>query len=240
MMNENYCPLTIESQFASFQDIDPIYKHLFAIWQTAKDDLSGILRNINLVFPHYSLHDASHATTIIHRVEAVLGEERIKRLKPTEIWLFLMSAYTHDIGMLVSDDEEHALWKEPQFTSYLHSLADEHSNSDLKEYATLVLDKSENRKENDWAVSLKWAVIVLTADFIRKFHPERSKELINGSHQDYHTVSFDFTFHHFIHKRLLNLLGEINALHGRDFSDIFSLDYCCQGMGLADDLVYPR
>lgn len=240
MMNEEYCPLTIESQFASFRDIDPIYKHLFAIWQTAKDDLSGILRNINLVFPHYSLHDASHATTIIHRVEAVLGEERIKKLKPTEIWLFLMSAYTHDIGMLISDDEEHALWKEPQFTSYLHSLADEHSNSDLKEYATLVLDKSENRKENDWAVSLKWAVIVLTADFIRKFHPARSKELINGSHQDYHTVSFDFTFHHFIHERLLNLLGEINALHGRDFSDIFSLDYCCQGMGLADDLVYPR
>lgn len=140
MMNEEYCPLTIESQFAFFRDIDPIYKHLFAIWQTAKDDLSGILRNINLVFPHYSLHDASHATTIIHRVEAVLGEERIKKLKPTEIWLFLMSAYTHDIGMLISDDEEHALWKEPQFTSYLHSLADEHSNSDLKEYATLVLD----------------------------------------------------------------------------------------------------
>lgn len=240
MINEEYRPLTIERQFASFQDIDPIYKHLFAIWQMAKDDLSGILRNINLVFPHYSLHDASHATTIIHRVEAVLGEERIKMLKPTEIWLFLMSAYTHDIGMLVSDDEEHALWKEPQFTSYLHSLAGGHSNSDLKEYAALVLDKSENKKEEDWAVSLKWAVIVLTADFIRKYHPERSKELINGSRQGYHTVSFDFTFHHFIHERLLNLLGEINALHGRDFSDIFSLDYCCQGMGLADDLVYPR
>lgn len=240
MMNEDYCPLTIERHFESFQDIDSIYNHLFAIWQTAKDDLSGILHNINLVFPHYSLHDASYATTIIHRVEAVLGEERIKMLRPTEIWLFLMSAYTHDIGMLVSDDEEHALWKEPKFINYLHSLADEQSNSDLKEYAALVLDKSENKKEDDWAVSMKWAVIVLTADFLRKYHPERSKKLINGSHQDYHTVSFDFTFHHFIHERLLNLLGEINALHGRDFSDIFSLDYCCQGMGLADDLVYPR
>lgn len=32
MMNEEYCPLTIESQFAFFRDIDPIYKHLFAIW----------------------------------------------------------------------------------------------------------------------------------------------------------------------------------------------------------------
>ena len=52
MMNENYCPLTIERHFESFQDIDPVYNHLFAIWQTAKDDLTWIPEIRNVPFDH--------------------------------------------------------------------------------------------------------------------------------------------------------------------------------------------
>lgn len=112
MMSENFKdfvkePLTLEKRLESFQGIDPVYKQLYAEWQIVRINLTKILNNIVLVFPHYSLHDATHSETIVHRIEAVLGEKRIQKLYPTEIWLFLMSAYTHDIGMLISDKEIH-------------------------------------------------------------------------------------------------------------------------------------
>lgn len=231
--------LTLEKQLARFQDEDPVYKHLYAAWQTAKDDLSNILRNVVIVFPHYSRHDASHAETIIRRVEAVLGSERISKLYPTEIWLFLMSAYTHDLGMLITDEDVRKLWKSSKFSEYLKSIAD--GNSDLKDYANAIV-KQEQHKEmpNDWPVSVKWAVIYLTADYIRKNHPERSLDMIDANRNVPSIFRFDFSFQYFIPERLIHLLGVIDALHGRNFEDIFDLDYCCQGIGLADDLVFPR
>ena len=232
----NQGPLTLERQLASYQDISPIYKHLWATWVTAKDDLASILKNITLIFPHYSLHDASHAETIIRRVEAVLGEERIKKLKPTEVWLFLMSAYTHDLGMLVNHKEILKLWKKTEFKDYLISLASK--DCDLKEFADLVL-KRDNLEE-DWPIKVSWAACVLTADYFRKYHAKRSDKIINDSDFARTFFTFDFSFQKFIHERLINLLGRIAMLHGSDFSYIFALPYRCQGMGLSDDLVYPR
>lgn len=238
--------LTLEKQLVFFQDIDPVYHHLYTTWQTAKDDLTKILRNIVLVFPHYSLHDASHAETIVHRIEAVLGEERIAKLHPTEIWLFLMSAYTHDLGMLVRDEELHDLWQSEAFRDYLQSLLNEDKLSDLQDYARLVLQHNAvgahtKHFHEDWPVDVKWAVSVLSADYFRRYHPERSEKIICHPEITSKFFSFDFSFHHFIHERFILLLGKIATLHGKGFQDILSdLDYRCQGMGLADDVVYPR
>ena len=234
-------PLTLERQLASFQDVDPIYQHLYTTWKIAKADLPEILKNIILSFPHYSLHDSSHSETIVHRIEAILGEERIAKLRPTEIWLFLMSAYTHDLGMLLREEETRRLWKTDEFTDYLREISDEKENSDLKEYADIILGKDNfTNMPSDWSVSVQWAVTILTADYIRRQHPKRSGKVIENKVTTSLFFDFDFSFNHFIHKRFIELIGKIAVLHGGSFDNIFSLNYCCQGMGLADDLVYPR
>ena len=114
-MSEVIFPLTLESHLSSFQSLHPIYRHLYDTWQIAKADIPKILRNVMLVFPHYSRHDESHSEMIIKQIEAVLGSRRIEKLQPTETWLILMSAYTHDFGMLVRHDELCQEWKSPQF-----------------------------------------------------------------------------------------------------------------------------
>lgn len=233
--------LTFEKQLARYQEEDSVYKHLYATWQMAKDDLGNILRNVVILFPHYSRHDASHAETIVHRIEAVLGQERIAKLHPTEIWLFLMSAYTHDLGMLVKDEDTRKIWVSEEFSDYLHSLMSNNSNSDLKQEVQVISDCTTNKEmPADWPIQVKRAVVFLLADYIRKFHPDRSRDIINNKSNSNPFFRFDFSFQNFIPNRLIHLLSEIDAIHGHDFETILDLDYCCQGIGLGDDLVYPR
>ena len=232
--------ITLERQLESFCDDDPIYAHLYELWKNAKFDLEKILQNIILIFPHYSLHNASHSEMIIRYIEAVLGEERIKMLKPTEIWLMLMSAYAHDVGMLVSDKDVRSYWQGEDFKDYLEGISD---SSDLRKYAEYIL-KPQGEQENlnlpsEWPVDVKMAVIYLTADYVRRRHPERSKEIITARMKN-SPIRFDFSFLHFIKERIQLLLGKLASLHGASFDDIFTLEKCCQGMGQADDIVYPR
>ena len=235
--------LTLEDQLKSFHDDDPVYAHLYELWKNAKFDLEKILQNIILIFPHYSLHNASHSEMIIRYIEAVLGEERIKMLKPTEIWLMLMSAYAHDIGMLVSAEETRSFWQRDDFKEYMEGIPD---SSDLRKYAECIL-KPQGERENldlrsDWPVDVKMAVIYLTADYVRRCHPDRSKDIITSRIDTPPTrpTRFDFSFFHFIKERIQLLLGKLASLHGASFDDIFTLEKCCQGMGQADDIVYPR
>lgn len=232
--------LTLEDQLKLFHDDDLVYAHLYELWKNAKFDLEKILQNVILSFPHYSLHNASHSEMIIRYIEAVLGEERIKMLKPTEIWLMLMSAYTHDIGMLISDKEIRSIWKDDKFKDYIEGIPD---SSDLYRYAQYILNPQGNRENldlpSDWPVDVKMAVIYLTADYVRRRHPDRSRDIIT-SRFDNPPICFDFSFLHFIKERIQLLLGKLASLHGASFDDIFTLEKCCQGMGQADDVVYPR
>lgn len=240
-MIEKHIALTLESHLASFQDITPEYHHLYDTWQIAKTDLPKILRNIMLVFPHYSRHDASHSETILRRIEAVLGEKRIAKIQPTETWLILMSAYTHDLGMLVYHKELCNAWKSPDFEEYLEDIISNPTMEDLGQHARFV---KETLKQvdlpHDWPVRMKWSVIVLSADYFRSRHPERSKKIIRNENQMNQYLSIDFSFNKFVPERLIDLLGEIAFLHGQPFEKIFILNERASGIGLADDIIYPR
>ena len=204
--------LTLEDQLISFRDYDSVYAHLYELWKNAKFDLEKILQNVVLSFPHYSLHNASHSEMIIRYIEAVLGEERIKMLKPTEIWLMLMSAYTHDIGMLISDKEIRSIWKDDKFKDYIEGISD---SSDLYRYAQYILKPQGNRENldlpSDWPVDVKMAVIYLTADYVRRRHSDRSRDIIT-SRFDNPPLCFDFSFLHFIKERIQLLLGKLASV----------------------------
>ncbi len=235
-------PLTLERHLAAFQEIDPIYEHLYAAWKIAKADLPRILRNIAKIFPHYSLHDESHSEAIIRQIEAVLGEERILMIKPTETWLILMSAYTHDFGMLVQDEIMHKTWQSNEFQEYLHNIQLDSSKRELREYADwFVGNKWDKLKKaevaKDWPLDIKWAAILLSADYFRSIHPKRGRAIINGEEL---CIRFDLSFNRFVHERLLSLLGDVAFLHGEPFERIFELRMEANGVGQHDDIVYPR
>ena len=102
---------TIEQHLLSFADEAP-YDILCASWKLEKDAYQKRLSTIPLTFPAFSSHGADHSEVILARIEALLGESRIRLLSPTDAWLLLQCAYTHDIGMCVADKEKDALFSE--------------------------------------------------------------------------------------------------------------------------------
>lgn len=242
-MSEVIFPLTLESHLSSFQSLHPIYRHLYDTWQIAKADIPKILRNVMLVFPHYSRHDESHSEMIIKQIEAVLGSKRIEKLQPTETWLILMSAYTHDFGMLVRHDELCQEWKSPQFLEYLEEIMNDTSRTDMQKYAKWFFkEQIENDRvmPDDWPVHVQWAVVVLSAEYFRRRHPERGKKMIWDEAYGSGYFKIDFSFNKFIPERLAKLIGDIAFCHGQSFEEIFNLKKRANGIGLSNDIVYSR
>lgn len=196
-----------------------------------------MLKNIILCFPHYSLHDASHSDTVLMRMEQLLGEKRITQIGATETWLLLMSAYTHDLGMLFQEKELAELWESDSFQSYLKDLDD---FSDLKDYTNIILDENIRKSSKNWPVQVKWAVIVLSADYFRRSHAQRSSDLIRNQLEGNSPFKIDLSANGFIHERFIYLLSKFAELHGAPFDDVLKLDKVASGMGGSDDLVYPR
>src|SRR5579862_5947879 len=95
--------LDIEKALTKRCEADPQYATLLAQWTFDKQLVGRALQSVTLIFPHYSLHDASHADTILRQMARVLGPRRIDQLGPTDLWLLLEAAYHHDLGMVVDD-----------------------------------------------------------------------------------------------------------------------------------------
>jgi len=232
--------LTLEKHLESFASICDEYCKLNSVWVSAKDALTKILSNIILCFPHYSMHDASHSQSIIRNIERILGENRIRKLTPTDTWLLLMSAYSHDIGMLVMDEELQEAWKSSDFMAFIKGIDEGKGYEDLKEYTKYFIGCVDRSKLNNWPIQEKWATIILSAEYFRRKHAEKSKEYITGLYEHKTYLNIDFSFNGFIPERLIYLLGEIAACHGREFKSIFALDYRANGIGLAEDYIHPR
>lgn len=68
-------------------------------WKFAKSYLPQVLETISHIFPHYSLHNATHSEAIINNIIRILGTDSIKKLSIVDLWLILAAAYYHDCGM---------------------------------------------------------------------------------------------------------------------------------------------
>lgn len=232
--------LTLEKHLESFAGTCDEYCKLNSVWVSAKDTLTKILSNIILCFPHYSMHDASHSQSIIRNIERILGEDRIRKLTPTDTWLLLMSAYSHDIGMLVMDEELQEAWQSSDFMAFIKGIDEGKGYEDLKEYTKYFTGHVDRNMPNNWPIQEKWATVVLSAEYFRRKHAEKSKDYITGICEHKKYLNIDFSFNGYIPERLIYLLGEIAVCHGREFASIFDLDYCANGIGLVDDYIHPR
>jgi hypothetical protein len=78
----------------------------------------GKLLLIRETFPDYTLHDRQHAQNVVSLIEKLLGDD-IGKLTQLEAGMLILAAYFHDIGMVYTPAEVHALLEEQEFKSYL-------------------------------------------------------------------------------------------------------------------------
>jgi hypothetical protein len=205
---------------------------LWSQWSFDKSLLNRSLNVISSVFPHYSLHDASHSNSIILEIEKILGKD-IEKLSFIDAWLLLEASYWHDIGMIITFEEKEKLCGSQDFSKFLDILIK--GKSDLSSYANIFNEYMQGESNSNF-IELEKSFIVVLAEYIRREHSNRSKEIV----LDPQSVGIKSPTTGLIDRKFSLLLAEIVACHGKPFNDIFDL-LSFEDDGLdAFDKAHPR
>ncbi len=223
----------LESHLSALCQRYPQYEDLQATWILNKRSCSEALKGILLRYPHFSMHDSSHAEAVIAKMEMILGE-RVACLTPTDVWLLLHTAYAHDLGMIVLWKEIKELWSQHEFQNYLEELSSSF-DSELREAAQFVKNVDSVADIPTWPLKAYRCVNLINAAYFRSRHAEISQKYIQAPRMN---PKLDFGHSGLIQHRLIKLLGEICELHMEPTEKILSLDY--QTNGFRSDYAHPR
>ena len=209
------------------------FENLYSTWTLNKRTCSELLKDVVIQYPHFSMHDASHAEAVIAKMEMLLGE-RVQTLSPTDTWLLLHAAYAHDLGMVVQWKDIEARWKDENFQdelARLETLPDE----DLLKAVQFIRSAHDLKAENTWPLQASKYVRLINAALFRGRHAQMSQEYIKPPAGE---LGLDLGHNDMIQPRLVKLLGQICMLHTAPLERVLALDY--QTNGYDSDYAHPR
>ncbi|WP_238917317.1 ATP-binding protein [Clostridium sp. YIM B02555] len=220
-----------------YSESDEKYKNLYATWVQDEKVYTNALATISTSFPHYSMHDASHSWSIVNKIEMILGESRIRQLSPTDTFLILETAFVHDLGMIISEEDQKELWSKIEFRKYIEDIINNNYDKDLVAAASYIKDIEKNGVKNskDWPIEVKKYVVILNADYFRRIHNSRSAEIIVHSSK----IEVLRNRNNLIQERIMRLIAQISIMHGTNFSDIVEKLYKKEN-GVSTDEIHPR
>lgn len=82
------------------------------------------LEKYKIIFPEYTDHSVSHSLRVIEICNMLVGKENLEKLNADEIYTLLMSAYLHDSGMGISEEDYQSLKEEIISGEYLKNHPD--------------------------------------------------------------------------------------------------------------------
>jgi len=237
-MSENI-PSTLHNMLRrtlfSICDHYPQYEPLRDSLGVTRSESSERLSQSNRSFPEYTRHDMKHAENVVAKMEMLIGPDRIALLGPTDIWMLLMCAYTHDWGMVVSlaDLREH-LQKEDGLGQHIQMMRESHQgiyseaahNLDLERLNNQVQEQSEDVRSVIEGLNAQRSLMLVLQSYFRKFHANGYGKNLNNC---------EFTG---ISRRLRALVADINATHVNDFKQVMKLPHHTDGFGT--DTAHPR
>jgi len=225
---------SLEGHLKQLCETHPAYTSLLSTWNLSKIACADALKTVVTSYPHFSLHDISHAEAVITKIEMLLGD-RVEKLSPTDTWLILHAAYAHDLGMVLKWEDIEKIWKEPEFARFLRK-STESLDMDLQKAARSI-DALLRCTEGACFDPLKISryVTLVNAAYFRKYHSDISRKYIDLWEEG---LGIDFSHSGLIQPRLVKLLGVICELHTADSDEVLKLDYQTDGYGA--DYAHPR
>lgn len=211
----------------------PRYENLYATWNLNKETCINALKSVSINYTHFSEHDASHSQTIIDKIEMLLGD-RIRNLSPTDTWLILHAAYTHDLGMLLKMKDLEEAWKSEEFKEFLEQERNG-IDEDLKEAIEAIYNLRESKMDYYDSLKIYRYVNLINQCYFRRKHSNISEQYLISLGGN---LKIDLTCNGRINADLFYLLGEICGLHTANENEILRLDY--ETNGFSTDYAYPR
>lgn len=231
---------TLEKHLKSLCSEDSDYELLYSIWDLNKKNLTQGLSLISSTYPHYSTHDISHSLTIVNNIQCLLGADRIKLLGATDTFLILMACLTHDIGMILTYKIIEEEWQKDNFKEILKTYANS-NDVIIAKAAQLLLEKNHIVKQSQdnfkWALEIKNAVTILTAEIFRNKHAKRSAEYLLAN-EEFKRLADNY-YSEQLPSRFIDLLAKIALLHGEKFDELLSRLYP-NATGYKGDYIHPR
>jgi hypothetical protein len=219
--------------------------HVFAL---DSKNFANITDATAMHFPHYSLHDSTHAASVLSNIEQFLGEDRIRMLSPTDCWLLLMAVYMHDIGMAAAQQSIDALDDDEGFLQYCIKMKDG-TQEELRIAANSIVNEVNERRDfqsmcdyireaHNAKGTMRsiydalWYIRMLVADYVRREHPSAAYKMIRQNLSDY-------LHRGIIPRRLVHLYAKIAMMHGVAYDQI-QLELESVTNGFRNDAAHPR
>lgn len=243
-------PLTIEGQlerYAQAEGHNDRHNILWYTWLQNKRWISQLLEGTATTFPNYSRHDASHAQTVLHNIELILGEDRIDKLSATDCFVLLHTVYIHDIGMTITAAEREEIVTNEKFVKMVDFLELEGDTNLQKAVAALKktdysndeLDSFETQKKLYKAkLDVYNGLIHLISSYRRSEHGEKSRDSLYQWTKEPGKLGGGFSLAG-MPQRIFLTIAECAEMHTRpDFDSIFRLAQ--EDDGYVFDYMHPR
>ena len=205
-------PYGLEEHLKAICQQAPQFENLYSSWGLNKRSCASALKQVAQNYPHYSVHDELHSKNVISNMEQILGEERIRKLSPTDTWMLLQLAYLHDFGMLLLYDNIEQEWTSVDFQEYLQECRDS-NNPAIKQAADYLWDLKDNQSktnfEKTWPLHIRRYTTYLIAGYYRGKHADLTNQYIADKLNKW---GIDLSHNGLIQPRLIKLLGQLSML----------------------------
>lgn len=220
---------SLEQYFEQACEQHPQLQYLKSQWGFDKELISKALQNVGHIFPHYSRHDVSHSKQIIINIERLLGD-KIQYLTATDMWLILEAAYSHDIGMVITQKQIEDM-NSTAFNDFVQKLALDEKN-ELSSFAKKWVKDEAVLPQKAKAHDFFHQYIQLLAEWYRRKHPINSANIVINPREE---IGLDSSRNELIPKRLFNILSKICKAHGDSFEQMIKeLPKAEAGLGTED------
>ena len=84
-------------------------RHLISSVDKVAKNSKTVLDQIVRYLPQYTLHNERHILNVLSLMDWLTPDDTLNHLAPLECALFVLAAYTHDLGMALTCEEYHIL-----------------------------------------------------------------------------------------------------------------------------------
>lgn len=237
--------------YAKSEDTTERHQVLWHAWNQNKRWLTQLLEWTLPSFPTYSYHNASHADTVLHNIERILGENRIRQLSASDCFMLLHTAYMHDIGMSISASERNEMMKNEKFAELIEYLKRE-GDSDMKKAAESVLqtqyaayqefstrERGNKLKELfQQKLDVYYGLSQIMAEYQRRQHAEKVTERMHHWTMDAEKLGNGFSVSG-IPLRIFLRIADCASIHTANGIEAV-LELPREDSGYVLDMVHPR
>lgn len=238
---------TIERQleyYASLDKADERYEVMWHAWKHNKRWLCQMMEWIMPSYQHYSRHDETHALSILHNIEMMLGEEQVTKLSASDCFLILHVVYLHDIGMCITHHDRKELMKNKKFIEYLKQNR-EYGNDIMRKYADLLLTYCQDMRDYSGVedmlntkLEIYYAVLYLMSEFNRKEHASIAKDRLDNWIKKPDMLGIGFSTSG-VPSRFYYMISACASIHTSwNFNDVLNLPW--EDGGFPHDYMHPR